>query len=509
MQLKNAVKNSFFGVLGQVVLIIAGFFCQRAMNLLIGAELVGMNGVISNIIAILSVSELGIATAVVYNLYSAIFRQNENEIAALMNLYRKAYSIFALVILVLGFLALPFVHLLIKDTSFSSGYIRLVFVMWLVRTALSYLLSYKRSMLIADQKEYVVSIITLIVNVLNYSSTILVLELTRSYVLALGINIVIEVASNLWITAYVNRKYPFLVRLRKEPLEKDIVGKVMDNIKNIFVIRLFSKLLLSTDNLIISRFINTMAAGLYNNYCLVTQSLINVMVSLAGALKPTLGHLFLEEDKEKDAQVLRQISFLFFMIVSAASVCVFCLITPFVGDFWLNEHYLMEMGFVAASTAQFFFTAMGLPLEAVMSVTGLFETERKVSILVSVVNLAVSLLLVRSLGIIGVIFGTIAAYLVQIVCRVRIFFKDYVCISPLSYLLDLLQYVVLTCAEITLMYWAATYIYRKGSFLHFLLMAAVCALGTVLLNLLLYAKTRRMKDVLAFAKELFHKQNKR
>lgn len=506
MQLKNAVKNSFFGVLGQIVLIIAGFFCQRAMNLLMGAELVGMNGVISNIIAILSVSELGIATAVVYNLYSAIFRQDENEMAALMNLYRKAYSLFALVILVLGFLALPFVHLLIKETAFSPGYIRLVFVMWLVRTALSYLLSYKRSMLIADQKEYVVSIVTLIVNVLNYSSTILILELTRNYVLALGTNIAIEVVSNLWITVYVNRKYPFLIRLRKEPMNKDIVGKVLDNIKNIFVIRLFSKLLLSTDNLIISRFINTLTAGLYNNYCLVTQSLINIMVSLAGALKPTLGHLFLQEDKEKDAQVLRQISFLFFMIVSVASVCIFCLITPFVGDFWLNERYLMGMGFVAASVAQFFFTAMGLPLEAVMSVTGLFETERKVSIAVSVVNLAVSLLLVKRLGIIGVLFGTIAAYLVQIACRMIIFFRKYVGISPLFYLFDLLQYAFLTCAEIAVMYWAAMHIYQKESFWYFLLMAAVCAGGTVLLNLLLYAKTRRMKDVLALGKELFHKK---
>ena len=56
-------------MLSQFALLILGFFSQRAMNLYMGAELVGMNGVISNVINILSVTELGISTAIVYHLY--------------------------------------------------------------------------------------------------------------------------------------------------------------------------------------------------------------------------------------------------------------------------------------------------------------------------------------------------------------------------------------------------------------------------------------------------------
>lgn len=54
-------------MLSQFALLILGFFSQRAMNLYMGAELVGMNGVISNVINILSVTELGISTAIVYH----------------------------------------------------------------------------------------------------------------------------------------------------------------------------------------------------------------------------------------------------------------------------------------------------------------------------------------------------------------------------------------------------------------------------------------------------------
>ena len=503
MRIKSAIKNSFFGVLGQVVLIVAGFFCQRTMNLLMGAELVGMNGVFSNVIAILSVSELGIATAVIYNLYAAIAAQNQEQIAGLMNLYRKAYIAFALVIFGLGLSVMPFIHLILNEVTFSLGYIRLVFFLWLVRTALSYLLSYKRSILVADQKEYLVSIVTLVMNVLNYTFTIVILELFRNYVLALGINIAIEVVSNLWIAVYVNRKYPFLVQRRKLPLERTIVEKVIDNIKNIFVMRLFAKFLLSTDNIIASGMINTRIAGLYANYCLVTQSLLNVMLALAGALKPSLGHLFLEEDREKDVRVLRQITFLFFLIVSVVSVCIFCLITPFIKDLWLNEEYLMEMGVVAAMVIQFFVTAMGLPLEIVMGVTGMFNKERNIAIATTVANLVISLALVRRWGVTGIAIGTIAAYLVQIGCRMTVFFREYVKQSAFSYLTDMVRYAAVTAGEAALLYPLTVRIYG-GGFFGFLMVAVTAAVLTGGLNLLLYCRSWKLKSVFETARQAVH-----
>ncbi len=500
MRLKSAIKNSFFGVLGQAVLIVVGFFCQRTMNLLLGAELVGMNGVISNVIAILSVSELGIATAVVYNLYSAIAGRDEKRIAGLMNLYRKAYLIFALVIFGLGMGVMPFIHHIMNETAFSQGYIRRLFFLWLVRTVLSYLLSYKRSILIADQREYLVSITALVVNVLNYSLTIVILQLSGNYMWVLAVNIVIEAVSNLWIAAYVNRKYPFLKRLRKAPLEHTIVERVMDNIKNIFVTRLFTKLLLSTDKIIVSGMITTVTAGLYSNYCLVTQSVVNIMVALSGALKPALGNLFLEEDKEKEVRVLRQITFLLFLPVSVASVCIFCLITPFVRDVWLNGEYLMETGFVAASVGQFFFTAMGLPMESVMSVTGLFHKERNIAVVTALVNLVLSLLLVGSFGAAGIALGTIAAYLVQIGCRIRVFFKEYVKQSVFAYLADLVQYAALTAAEIVLIYPLTLRLYGGGllGLLVIGVMAAALALGA---DLMLYCRSWKLRSVLNLAKQ--------
>ena len=199
MRIKNLFRNSFFSMLSQFALLILGFFSQRAMNLYMGAELVGMNGVISNVINILSVTELGISTAIVYHLYGALARKDEAEIASLMNLYRKAYHVFAVLVFAAGMAVLPFIHLFMKNNSYSLSYIRVLYAMWLVRTVLSYLLTYRKSLLIADQKEYIASITGLILNVVSYLAIILLVTWEQNYLLALGIGTVTEVVLNIWI----------------------------------------------------------------------------------------------------------------------------------------------------------------------------------------------------------------------------------------------------------------------------------------------------------------------
>lgn len=499
--MKNAVRNSFFGVLGQVILIIVGFFSQRTMNLLMGAELVGMNGVISNVIAILSVSELGVSTAVVYNLYGPLARGDQNQIAGLMNLYRKAYHTFSGVILGLGLIMMPWIPALVNAPTFTTGYIRQIFFLWLAKTALSYLLSYKRSVLIADQKEYLISIATLIVNVVNYSTIIAVLYLTRNYVLALTLNILVDFLNNLILAAYVDRKYPYLVTLKKTAVGRDMLSKVIGNIKDIFVQKLFVRLLSSTDNLILSGFLGAVMAGLYSNYCLVVDSIFYIMSALANAIQPTLAHFFLESGEENNYSILRQVTFLFFFVNAAAAGCVFPLISLFVRDFWLSEDYLLGMGFVLLMTVRLVVMSMNLPLRSIVNAAGLFAQEKVTAVAVSVTNLVISLILVVPLGLEGIVLGTIAAYVLQFGCRVFFLFRNFLHMGLKVYLWDLLKYVVLIVLETGASKVATDFLYREGQFYSFLLCGVVCGVAICAVNLLLFSRSDMMKACLALWKD--------
>lgn len=495
MRLKYIFKNSFYSMISQFALLILGFFSQRAMNLYIGKELVGMNGVISNVIAMLSVTELGVSTAIVFYLYSAIAQKDEDRIAALMNLYRKAYYIFAAVITGLGLILLPFIHLFMSESSYTVGYIRILYSIWLIRTVLSYLLSYKKSLLIADQKEYVVSIVTLILNIINYSTIILLVTFTQRYLPALILNVVVEVVLNLWISWYVDRKYPFLRVKRKEKVEGSILKKIITDLKHIFVSRISLKILNCTDNLIISSGISVVTAGLYMNYTLITQSVSNVLIILSNTIQPTIGNLFTEKDYEKDYQTLRQLTFLFFCLATVAAVGLLSLITPFVTDFWLGKEYEMSASVVLMCITVCVTQVLGLPLTIILGVSGLFKQERNLSVLTAIVNLAASLILIRYIGLAGVLLGTFLAYAIQIVYRVIVFFRQYLHRGCGRYVCDLLEYIGLILGETWLLCRFIRFIYHPGHLLSFMACFLLCCIIPLALNAVLYSRSWRFRSM--------------
>lgn len=499
MRIKNALRNSFFSVISQIILIMVGFFSQRVLNLRMGEELVGMNSVISNVISLLSVTELGISTAVVYHLYACLADKDEKKIASLMNLYRKAYTIFALVITILGLCIMPFIHLFLKENSFTLDYIRLIYGLWLIRTVFSYLLSYKRSILIADQQEYIVSIGVLFANVMNYSLIILIVELWKNYALALTLNVFVEVILNLYISKYVGKKYPYLKELRNEPLQREVLSKVFGDIKNIFVTRISSKLLISTDSLIMSSFVSVGIVGLYSNYCMITQSLTNIVVAMLNALQPSVGNMFVEGEHEKEYGVLRQITFIYFWIASFVTASLLSLMTPFVTDIWLNAEYALDMSIILWCVINFYTNTIGMPLTMMLGVTGLFKKERNISVIAALVNLVLSLVLVMYWGVIGVLLGTFAAYIVQLVFRIRVVIGKYMQLDCKKYVIELLQYALLTIVETGLTYAVCSRIYQSSNLFSIALMVIICVLIPNGINFICYFKSWRFKSLLGMA----------
>lgn len=497
MRIKNLFRNSFFSMFSQFALLILGFFSQRAMNLYMGAELVGMNGVISNVINILSVTELGISTAIVYHLYGALARKDEHEIASLMNLYRKAYRIFAVIVFTAGMLLLPLIHLFMKNNSYSLTYIRILYAMWLIRTVLSYLLTDRKSLLIADQKEYIASIAGLILNVVSYLAIILLVTYQQNYLPALGIGIVTEVMLNIWINWYVERKYPFLHQLRKEKGSSFFKELILKDLKNVFISRVSDKMLNCTDNLIISGFIGVGTVGRYANYSMITQAIINILTILANTIQPTIGDYFTEKNYRRNYEILRQLTFVFFCISSVVAVGLFSLITPFICDIWLSPAYELGWGTAVLCIVVLLIKITGLPLSLMMGVTGLFEKEKNAGASSAVLNLVVSLALVRPYGMTGVLLGTLLSYLLQISYRYVIFFRDFLGMKEeaIRYARDLGEYTAVMILEVAVTRRIIPLIYGNGGMTPFIFCFVLCILVPLALNGVFFGRGWRLQSI--------------
>ena len=147
----NSIKNSLTSLIGNGISFIIAFIAQAFFIKLLGAEYLGLNGLFTNILSMLSIFELGIGNAIVFNLYKPVADKDLKKISALMNFYKKTYRIIALVIFVFGLLLLPFLQYLVGEISVDIN-IYIVYSLFLISTLTSYFMVYKRNLIIANQK---------------------------------------------------------------------------------------------------------------------------------------------------------------------------------------------------------------------------------------------------------------------------------------------------------------------------------------------------------------------
>ena len=88
---------------------------RRIFVVFLSAEYLGLNGLFSNLLSMLSLAELGVGAAIVYSLYKPIAENNVSEIKSLMLLYKKTYTAVGIFILVSGCSLTPFLQLFIKE----------------------------------------------------------------------------------------------------------------------------------------------------------------------------------------------------------------------------------------------------------------------------------------------------------------------------------------------------------------------------------------------------------
>ena len=189
MRVKNSIKNTTAAIVSNILTILIGLVAQAVFIKILGTEYLGINGLFTNIISMLGIVELGIGSAIVYNLYKPIANRDYETIKSLMNFYKKAYHIIALVVFIIGISIIPFLGYFIGKVTIDIN-INLVYILFIIDIVCSYLLTYKRSLLYADQKNYIINIIHMIYLVTLNISQLLLLYITKNYYLYLGIKII-------------------------------------------------------------------------------------------------------------------------------------------------------------------------------------------------------------------------------------------------------------------------------------------------------------------------------
>lgn len=489
MRSEYVIKNSFWTTINNVANIIIGFVSRTVFIYFLNSEYLGINGLFTNVLSLLSLSELGFSSAVTFNLYKPLKEGDDRKVAALMNFYKWIYRGVAVFILVVGLALVPFLQYIVKETTFEMSYIRIVYIIFLLKTALSYLYSYNYTLATADQKGYLTAKITLVSNFIIPIAKIIVLALTRSFIAYLVIEIILNLVTNVIKAYYVRTQYPVL-KDTKSALTKDEKKKMVTDVKNIFLGKVSTTILNSTDNIIISAFVSVVSVGFLSNY----NTLIGyVQTFINGSLyssQASIGNAIASETKEYVLKVLNRLTMITLFVASFACTALFCLSSDFISIIWArNEDMTLPLFTVFVVMLNSFFQMIKNPLWMTLSGCGFFDKDKYISISGAVINLVVSLILVQFSGIRGVIWGTIISQLVQLLLKAKLLFTEYFKMSCKKYLGRILLCFAFFVMELVITYGCCNLVPEMHELLSFGIKTMICCVVPSVMTIVLFYKT--------------------
>lgn len=408
MRTKKSAINIITAFISQFLLILLGFISRKVMIDSVGVEYLGINGLMSNILTILSLAESGIGTAMIYALYKPLAEKNVPKIKALMNFYKNTYRVLALFTALAGLSILPFLKYIMKDNTVENSIV--IYLLFLFSSVCSYLYSYKISMNNADQNKYLSTIFNTVTQILVLVAKVLILYLTKNYVLFLSIDIASTLIKNFIFSKMMDKRYPYLKEKVTEKLDKETKDSLYVNIKSLFIGKIGYIISVSSDNLVISSRISIKTVGLYSNYTTITSAVSGFVGIFISSISASIGNLLAEESKEKVYDIYKTTEFINFWLYFFSSICIFCLSETFI-SLWIGEQFLMGKGVLLLIVINFFISGIMSPIDSVKCAAGLYKPDRYITIFAALVNFIISMALAKPLGISGVFIGTLLSTL--------------------------------------------------------------------------------------------------
>jgi len=411
----NSIRNSIVSLTTQSVGLVMSFISRTFFIYFLGVSYVGINGLFSNILSILSFAELGIGTAIVYAMYKPIADRDVRLISGYMNLYSKIYNILGLTIFFAGIMVLPFIGLFIKDideVSLSLINLKFIYLLYLTNVSISYFFTYKRTLIVASQLGYIDQLNQFVFNLLRHATQIIILVLTGDFILYLLAQILMTILSNLTISKKTDELFPFLNDNKDVVLTREEKTNIKRNIAAMASHKLGSVIVSGTDNILISRFVGLVATGVYSNYFLLSSSIKTLYTQIFMSISSSIGNHVVANTKDESYFLFGRLFFINSYISIFCTTCLVALSNPFIELLWGKE-YLFSSNLVLLIMFSFYINSIRQATIVYIDTSGLFWYIKWKSIFEAIVNLLSSLffLIYLDLGVSGVVLGTILSCL--------------------------------------------------------------------------------------------------
>ena len=463
---KNTRRNLVWGAVGKLISVLGPFVVRAVLIRRLGAEYLGVSSLFSSVLQVLSLAELGFSSAVVFGMYKPVAEEDIRGVAAYLNFLRGVYRFVGIIILSAGLLAMPFLDRLVHGSPPTGVSLAAAFLIYLLNTALSYLLfGYKQSLLTAYQRRDLVSKTSIIISAIQSVLQVAVLLVWPNYYAYAIVLPLCTVISNYVLARIVDRGLPeFSERsLLDARLSAGAIGNMRKRITGMMVSRVCVVTRNSLDSIIISAFIGLSTVAAYTNYLAVMTGVHGILAIVGSSMVASVGNSIVSEPKEKNYQDLRVFMLLYAVISIIASSCMITCYQPFIA-LWAGEALVLPPIIPVLIVIYFYVLTAGDMRAVYADATGIWWEQRWRAIAEAVTNVVLNVLLIKFLGLPGVVLATlISLFFINFIYGSHLVFKYYFGMGyARGFYLDQLLYGVIAVVSCAMSWYLGTLIPVSG-----------------------------------------------
>ncbi len=404
---KYASRNIKWGVINRLVSLVMPFIVRSFLINRMGLAYAGLGGLFTSILQVLSLTELGVGSAIVFSMYRPMVEHDDEKICALLALYKRTYQVIGIITLVVGLVFIPFLRVLVKKDVPEDVNIYVLFAVYLINNLLDYFLfSYKQSILIASKRVDLINkigTVTQLVRVLIQIISITIFIDYYYYVIAIPLSTVIH---NIITVLIVHKFYPQYTCRGKIPpkelaeIKKSVGGLVFQKIGDV--------VLVSVDSMVISAVIGLNALAQYQNYYLIISGLFAILNSIMQSITAVIGTSMVEKNTSENHHLFMVCNHIYVYIVSICTACFACGIQSFI-VLWVGEKSILPYHMVILFAIYFFVHKWCDSLHLFLQASGIWWEAKHIPLVSAITNLTLNILLVNIIGLPGIVLSTIIA----------------------------------------------------------------------------------------------------
>ncbi|WP_217077943.1 lipopolysaccharide biosynthesis protein [Clostridium baratii] len=497
-----------------IINVFLAFISRSLFVKILGADINGLNSLYSSLIGFLNVAELGVGVAVGYSLYEPLSRSDFKKVEEIMILFKSYYKNISKIIFVIGTIVSIFLPYLIKgQVDYKSAY--LYYFLYLINCSISYLFTYKQTLIIADQKQYKIAYSLNITKIVKIFLQCIALIITKSFFIWLTIEIFFNILGMILANKKVDNEYKIDISFKNKKSLKKIKNENIEikrNIRNIFFHKIGTFVIFQTDAIVISLFTSLRETGIYANYMMIINNISGLISNVLGSIMPSIGNLIVEESKDKIYDVFKKLYLMDHILALFISVVVYNIINEFI-IFWVGEQFLFNKYCVIAIVVNLYITLSRGTVERFKDGFGLYW-DIYAPLIESLINLIVSVILTIKIGILGVFIGTIFSNILIVeLWKPYILFKEGFKKNTLQYFNFTINILIKNIIIILL----SNYLYKffqkffhvENIFIKLIFNGVLISIICTIFIFLLYGITKEFKEILKLIKKQLLKSRRK